>query len=245
VKPVRAYLLGTLNPAEAAAFEDRYFADDALFAELKMAENRLIADFLDGRLPPQDQKLFEARYLRIPELKRRLDDVRASRRPATRLHFRLAWAAVALVLVTAGTVWYWQQPRNASPILTARSGVSGEVKPPVVQYLVPFLAKGASGTPNRFAPPLPGTPVRLKLELPGRPDAVEASVSLHKLDAAGTRKSAWHSAAPLRSTVAAAGQELSVLLPAGLLVRADYLLEVTTPDGSVIESYFFRVTDAH
>jgi hypothetical protein len=245
VKPVRAYLLGTLSPAEATAFEDRYFADDALFAELKVAENRLIADFLDGRLSPQERKLFEARYLRIPELKLRLDAVRAQRRPAARLQFRFAWVAAALVLVTTGTVWYWQHPRMASPIPSARSGVSGEVQPPIVQYLVPFLPKGAGGNANRFAAPPAGTPVRLNLELPGRTDAVEASVSLHKLDAGGARKSAWHSAAPVRSTAAAAGQKLSVLLPPGLLVRADYLLEVTTSDGSVIESYFFRVTDAH
>ena len=185
---MRAYLLGTLNPAEAAAFEDRYFADDALFAELKVAENRLITDFLDERLSPQERKLFEARYLRTPELKLRLDEVRARRRPPARLQFRFAWVAAALVLVTTGTVWYWQHPREASPLLTAPSGVAGEVRPPVVQYLVPFLAKGAGSTPNRFASPPPATPVRLNLDLTDRADAVEASVNLQKLQNGGTRK---------------------------------------------------------
>jgi hypothetical protein len=239
---VRAYLLGTLEPAEAAAFEDRYFRDDAAFAQLKATEDRLIADFLDGRLTPQERKLFEARYLRIPELKRKLDEVRARRRVAPRIGFRLAWgaAAFALVLVTAGFLWYWQQRRQVSPILTAHTNIPGEVQL-FEQNLVPFLAKGAGGTVNRFATPPPGTPVRLNLELPGRTDSVEASVRLHQLDAGGSRKSLWQSAAPVRSTPGAGSHQLSIQLPAGLLVRADYLLEVTIPGGNLAESYFFRV----
>jgi anti-sigma factor RsiW len=244
---VRAYLLGTLDPAEAAAFEDRYFGDDAVFAELKVTENRLIADFLDGRLPPQERKLFEARYLRVPELKRRLDEVSAGRRPVARFQFRPLWmaAAAALVLVTAGAVWYSQQPGAPSSVLTARSVSPAEVQP-LAHSLVPFLAKGAGGAANQFATPPPRTPVRLNLELPGRTGAgaVEASVSLYRLDAAGARQPVWRGTAPARSEPAAADQEPSILLPPGLLVRADYLLEVKTPDGNLIGSYFFRVTEA-
>jgi len=50
-------------------------------------------------------------------------------------------------------------------------------------------------------------------------------VNLHELESGGARKPVWHSAAPVRSKSVAAGQEIAVLLPAGLLVRADYLIE--------------------
>ncbi len=154
MKPVRAYLLGTLEPAEAAAFEDRYFADDAVFAELKDAEDRLIADFLAGRLSPRDQKLFEARYLRVPELRQKLDAARAGSKPAARRQFGLAWAAAAatLLVVAAGAIWYSRDAGQPGPVLIARSEGSTGITPLDV-HLVPFLPKGASGTANRFNEP--------------------------------------------------------------------------------------------
>src|SRR5215475_12655449 len=120
-----------MGPAEAAAFEDHYFADDAAFAELKEAEDGLIADYLDARLSLPDRKLFESRYLRVPELKQKLDAARVARRPVSQFSFRPAWAAAAaaLLLVAAGGVWYSRQERQSPPVLTARSGGPGEIAP--------------------------------------------------------------------------------------------------------------------
>ena len=245
MKPVRAYLLGTLEPAEAAAFEDRYFADDAVFAELKDAEDRLIADFLAGRLSPRDQKLFEARYLRVPELRLKLDAARAGSKPAARRQFGLAWAAAAaaLLVVAAGAIWYSRDAGQPGPVLIARSEGSTGITPLDV-HLVPFLPKGASGTANRFNEPPPRTPLRLTLEFPGRSETIEGTVHIQRLEISGGRKPVWNSSTSARSTTVATGQQLAVLMPADLLVHADYFLEVTAPDGNLLGSYYFRVSEA-
>jgi hypothetical protein len=49
--PVFAYLLGNMPAGERAAFEERLFGDDALFAEMCDAENDLIDALARGELP--------------------------------------------------------------------------------------------------------------------------------------------------------------------------------------------------
>jgi hypothetical protein len=57
------YLLGELSDAEREQFEERYFSDPALFAELARVEDDLIDDYVRGRLTPGFQRQFEAVYL--------------------------------------------------------------------------------------------------------------------------------------------------------------------------------------
>src|ERR1043165_8679136 len=81
---VRAYLLGTLDRGAGSALEDEYFGTPALFTAILEEERWLILKYLDGGLPVDQRRLFEARYLEIPELRRRLERVKTVRRAALR-----------------------------------------------------------------------------------------------------------------------------------------------------------------
>ncbi|MEO8660264.1 MAG: hypothetical protein ABI693_17480 [Bryobacteraceae bacterium] len=266
MKPVQPYLLGTLEPAAAAAFEDKYFADDLLFAELQRTEERLITHYLEGRLSSGDRKLFEARYLRIPELREKLEQVRALHKPRSWTHYRLVWAAAAaaLVLVTASTLLYWTQKsptvltaQNRPPFVPPLSDRPAAAVRPVELRLAPLLTKDAAVTINKLPAPSAATPVDVTLELPPHFLIDRAKVTIQRLDANGAGQSVWEGTAvpsgaartrqPKRigGSEEEAGNLRTVVLPPGLLTRADYLLNLKTPDGGVIASYYFRVTEAH
>jgi hypothetical protein len=67
------YLLGELVADEKAALEERYFLDDELFESVRSIEDELIRDFLRGVLPVDRRRRFEARYLRSPQLRRKVE----------------------------------------------------------------------------------------------------------------------------------------------------------------------------
>src|SRR5262249_35843057 len=60
------YLLQDLQDAERDSLEEKYFTDNKLLNELLETENRLISDYLHGRLKSREKELFEQRYLRTP-----------------------------------------------------------------------------------------------------------------------------------------------------------------------------------
>ncbi|MBZ5531266.1 MAG: hypothetical protein LAO20_07535 [Acidobacteriia bacterium] len=110
---MRSYLLGFLPEDEAAALEQQYFADRAVFLRLQAEETALIADYLDGRLRPWEKTRFEARYLKVPVLQRKVEEVRRQRavdRPAARPSiwaWRPLFASAALVLVLGLGLGLW------------------------------------------------------------------------------------------------------------------------------------------
>jgi hypothetical protein len=98
-EPVRSYLLGTLEESCAAEIEQRYFTDRAFFHFVQAVETGLIEDYLAGRLLPSVKSRFEERYLTVPDLRRRVEEVRG-----TRVRARTAVAPVRpirLVLIAA------------------------------------------------------------------------------------------------------------------------------------------------
>src|SRR6266404_5807676 len=110
-EPVRAYLLGTLPEEESVALEERYFRDRDFFLWVRAVETRLIEDYLNGQLPAVTMQPFESRYLRVPELRRRLEEIRGERTAAARQNQRvLIWGwrpimAAALICVAGATFW--------------------------------------------------------------------------------------------------------------------------------------------
>jgi len=74
---MRSYLLGTLDESTALSVEQRYFTDRHFFLFVQAAETTLIVDYLAGRLEPESRALFESRYLLIPHLKLRLEEIRS------------------------------------------------------------------------------------------------------------------------------------------------------------------------
>lgn len=123
-EPVRAYLLGQLEGAEAVALEEKYFMDRSFFLRVQAIEQRLIEEYLENRLPRSERRQFESRYLKIPALRQRLEEVRAEwavSRPAPKSASWWAWRAAfaACVIGAVGIAWiYVHQHRHRSAEVT-------------------------------------------------------------------------------------------------------------------------------
>lgn len=63
---IMRYLLLEMDEAERGSFEERIFADDALFFEVSAAENELVDRFVRGRLEADDAARFEATFEQLP-----------------------------------------------------------------------------------------------------------------------------------------------------------------------------------
>jgi hypothetical protein len=118
--PMRAYLLGLLADDKASALEEEYFVNRAVLLRLQSEERALIADYLDGRLRSEEKKSFESRYLKMPELQRKVNEARSQHsafRPAAKpwtrmMHPVAAGAAFAMVLCLGIGVWafyHWEK----------------------------------------------------------------------------------------------------------------------------------------
>ena len=66
------YLLGTLSQDDENRMEEAFFADDAKFEELEIAEAELIDAYVQNRLSPVDQGRFEAKLRASPHLLERV-----------------------------------------------------------------------------------------------------------------------------------------------------------------------------
>jgi hypothetical protein len=240
-EPVKSYLLGKLDDDQAEALETRCSTDPAFSQQVRDAEAELIGQYLKGALPQSERKQFEARYLEAPELKKRVEEVR-SRRPAARPVFLpVPWeiALPALVLACWGIAWlHWRgqpqrPPKNAHNLGTLRPVA------PLAVHLAPGLSKGGEPGQVELAAAA-GRRVRLSLELPGRKSPVDCRVALAVIAADGSRRTAWTSP-PLQSGRAGTSQEVSVELDSRLLLLGNYVAEVATVEGAVLETYAFRV----
>jgi anti-sigma factor RsiW len=74
---IRDYLLGALAEAEAHRFEERYFEDESLFAEMQEIEDELIDDYASGALTAEQRTLFEKYFLDSSERREKLELARA------------------------------------------------------------------------------------------------------------------------------------------------------------------------
>ena len=71
------YLLGDLSEDEKARMEEAFFADDAKFEELELAEDELIDAYVRNELSPEEQRQFEAKLAKSPRLLERVNFARA------------------------------------------------------------------------------------------------------------------------------------------------------------------------
>ncbi|MEM6732957.1 MAG: hypothetical protein AAF658_15480 [Myxococcota bacterium] len=69
---MRRYLLGQLDEAEAAEFEESYFGDEGLAADVRVQEDTLLEAYLEGTLETEDQQRLEERLTGSPDLRARL-----------------------------------------------------------------------------------------------------------------------------------------------------------------------------
>jgi hypothetical protein len=243
---MRSYLLGKLSDDEAAALEEEYFTNRDYFLKVQAEEKTLIADYLDGKLPSADKHYFESRYLQVPLLQRKVEEVRRQRsapRPATQLSARISWrvalAFASILLLGFGlSVYrsYWSKPpelvaRNQPP--QAPSALTIRIRPGSV--------KGPSSTTAQFEPPSGGSAVNLILELPGQASPIRYRVRISMVDSNGRLAPVWDSPEALVSSKSGKDQVLTLQMGGSLLRPGDYVAEARTPDGTVRETYVYRI----
>jgi hypothetical protein len=229
--PVKAYLLGDADPISAEALEKRYFTDPQFLRWVGEVERDLISEYLDGGLSASERERFEARYLASEDLRKRVDEVRNAvprKQPAA---IRLRWVFVSSMLAIglAGVAAWQAYVRRFPP-------AADEDRAPALEIaLSPGLVKGASARPVEFTAPENGL-LRLSFELPAATDPVACIVRLTKVGDTGERSTVWTSPAlHSQASVVKADIDSFVLRP------ADYIAEVRSPAGIVMETYSFRV----
>jgi hypothetical protein len=241
-EPVRSYLLGMIDESSAASIEERYFTDREFFLFVQAVEVALIKDYLARQLTPALRSRFEARYLSVPTLRQRLEEVREAHLHAPMGHGHttrlLMVAAIILVCVAGAALWIYL---GRTPVDS--SSASPRMRPLVATLSIsPGLLKGNSIGGTRLAQPSKEGDVLLLLELPGQRTQLLCSprVSISQPD--GAWKRVWSTSQPLWSTPSQGGQQIALRIDALILTRGDYLVEIVGPDGNVLESYSFRIS---
>jgi len=240
VGPVKEYLLGKLDDRSAGMLEQQYFADQSVLLQMQAIEVALIEEYLDGRLKGPDRTRFEQRYLRVPELVRRLDQVRTARREhTTALPTRSPWlrpilAAACLAIVTVVVWQFWKTPTPPPvQIVDAPKKTS-----PITLVLSPGVVMGPGGRTVNLNLPAGEKSVRLIMELPGLVEPADFSVQVSTVGPPAT--DVWSSPSVLRSTPSAGGQTVTAELSSSRLGPGDYLVTVKDSAGAVRERYLFR-----
>jgi hypothetical protein len=249
IETVKAYLLGALNDREASELEAGYFTDPDCLRRVHDIEDHLIEDYFKDRLPRSDRQRFESRYLKVPELRQRLDEIRITlgekdRQPrfAVWQNLRMALICIGLFAVVGG-VWNYSHVRpsgTGSPVTSAIPIPAATV----MIRLMPGVAKGSSANGHEFSIPAGGTWVAMVLELPGQRAALDCRVRLLVLDSDGRPGIVWTSQ-PVRSESVGDVVEVNVLPDPSVLHPADYIAEVVTPDDAILERYVFRILGDH
>jgi hypothetical protein len=250
-EPVRAYLLGTLDNHHAIALEEKYFEDPDFFSTIRNIETELIEDYLQDRLSAGDRRLFEKRYLEVPALARRVEEVReefanarqTAHRPSPAA-WRRSWAVVSLAgvtlsLVLAGGVVFWRAKQHSMAAAVGLPRIAREL-PVITVRLTPGLLKGPSARSLAVTPHSSGAMVRLLLELPGRSSPGDYHAQLMAIGTDGQRNRIWTSGT-LASESAPGGSVLTVDLGAGLIAPGDYVVEVRSLKNEVLDTYFLRM----
>jgi hypothetical protein len=243
---MRSYLLGKLSDDQASTLEEEYFTNRDYLLKIQAEEKTLIADYLDGKLPPADKHYFESRYLQVPLLQRKVEEVRRQRsapKPATQpsagISWRVALAFASIVLLGFGiSIYrsYWSKP----PKLIALH------QPPQAHSVIairisPGSVKGLSSKPAQFELPSSGSTINLILELPGQSSPIRYQVRISIVASNGRWVPVWDSPEPLVSSESGKGQVLTLQLGSSLLRPGDYVAEARTPDGKVRETYVYRI----
>jgi hypothetical protein len=150
----RSYLLGEMPEEERLAVEERYFADEDVFAAVLAAEDELVEAHLDGTLTAGERARFERVFLATTGRQGSVllaEALRGRMVPArTMPAFRPAIAAVVLLAV-AGSLWL---ARNRARVPAAADRTAGTEAGPVTSPLrdVPPRSAALEASPAE-APP--------------------------------------------------------------------------------------------
>lgn len=71
------YLLGELSPEQEQQIEAAYFADDQVFDRLQALKEKLIDDYLHGKLSAENLRSFEQYFLASPAQRKQVEFARS------------------------------------------------------------------------------------------------------------------------------------------------------------------------
>jgi len=239
IEIVRAYLLGTLGEEEAASLEEKYFLDRKFFLSMESIESELIRDYLAGRLPAQTRQQFESRYLKVPELRRRLEAMRAEvLKPAvpriSRPTFSIALAfASAALIVVSGVIWLRTQRSTPDSPSPADQQILATIT------LSPGVQMGGSNGARLQLPAGRGL-VELMLELPQTGSGNAYSTRVSRVEANGFVP-VWTAPNPLAPDSEA---RLHALVDSDVLTTGDYVVEVSGIGKPLRATYVLRTLAA-
>jgi hypothetical protein len=77
--------------------------------------------------------------------------------------------------------------------------------------------------------------------LPGQASPVQCRVRISMVESNGHWMPVWDSPGPLVSSESGQGQVLTLQIGGSLLRPGDYVAEAMTPDGTVRETYVYRI----
>lgn len=250
---ITSYLLGRLGKAEKEAFEEQYFTDDALFAELESMEHDLIEDYINGRLPEVQRKQFEKHYRSSPHRWKHVDFARAvagprerSRPSVARRRLAVAVAALLLIAMSGALIAVLFENRaleSRVAELTAAAEQSRQLPQPPPTAMERFqldasaLTRDRAGGSDTIFRLRRGTAVvEIALVLPSAdPNEVYAAVLY---DADGMER-ASHSRLTLDS--GGAMTRLTAVFPSAQLPQGSYVIRVRNSRGEIVESFPFGV----
>jgi len=230
IEAVKSYLLGTIGDRDAEALELKYFSDPQFLEWVKQAETELIGEYLDGVLPAAQKQQFEERYLKLPELHQRYQEVVSSRarqaESASGFHWRYSFGAAFIALVVFSPWIVWK--------LRSHAPAAVENGPVLTVQLTPGIVKG-DAREVEFAAPRRGR-VHFSLELAGQKSPVDCFVTLRAVDGGDAAPAVWSS-----PVIRSANQRIDFEISALILRPSDYLFRAQDAGGAALGTYFFRV----
>ena len=194
------YVLGTLPDAERVRLEERYFADDAEFEEIEIAEEELIDRYVRGELSTSDRAAFEQTVTRSPRLMERVEFAKlfagklrvAEAQPKKAKWWeglfgfsqapRLAFAfSILLVLIAGGVLLVgWWQLRAESRRLAAQQAALDQRQRELDQQAQNRPTPTETPVPQESQEPAPQTGAVLPFTLfPGSTRSTSGSSNLH------------------------------------------------------------------
>lgn len=256
-EPVRAYLLGQIEGAEAVALEEKYFMDRSFFLRVQAVEKGLIEEYLENRLPKSERQQFESRYLKIPALRQRLEEVRAEwavSRPAPKSASWWAWRAAfaACVIGAVGIAWIYVHEHRARSEAVTQAKHAQEEKVLTIRLGDSIKGSRSNGLGNmgpregrriEFQLPPMGGSIRFSAYLIRETSTVFCTPEISMINADESRTKIWSSDEAVASVPANGGQELTVAVDSSVFHPGGaYALKLVRPDGTFDEFQRFHVT---
>ena len=243
-RTVRNHLLEFVDAGEMVSFEDRYITDPEFLKLVEIEEERLIEDYLLGRLERIDKKRFELVYLRNPHWASKVNLARERLRAGTvepgRRNWSWTWVfATSAVAMCAALVAFFviQKP--------VPRDIQAKLEMPVVEpylhiRLSPGVDKGLSQAARPANVPAGKNRLRFTFEMPGVTGPVSCRVRLLLIEADGTQREV--AAGPLALSRPGPNSEATLVLDNQVIPSGDFLAEVIDANGATLERYVFRAT---